>query len=74
MPLDLANKKGKPFSFHLGQGAVIKGWDVGIQGMAVGGERRLNIPAGLAYGKKGAAPDVPPNSPLIFDVKLLEIK
>ena len=45
---------------------MIKGWDVGVAGMAVGGERALNIPAPMAYGKKGAGPDVPPNAPLYF--------
>ena len=70
----LANKKGTPFSFKLGAGEVIKGWDIGIQGLAVGGERRVTIPANLGYGSKGAPPDIPPNSKLIFDVKMLEIK
>ncbi|KAF7165102.1 hypothetical protein CNMCM5623_009410 [Aspergillus felis] len=68
-----ANKKGKPFTFKLGKGEVIKGWDIGIAGMAVGGERRITIPSNLAYGKK-ALPGIPANSKLIFDVKLLEIK
>ncbi|CZT03352.1 hypothetical protein WAI453_012387 [Rhynchosporium graminicola] len=68
-----SNKKGKPFSFKLGTGEVIKGWDVGVAGMSVGGERRLTIPAHLAYGSK-AIPGIPANSTLIFDVKLLEIK
>ena len=68
-----ANKKGKPFSFKLGKGEVIKGWDIGVAGMAVGGERRITIPSHLAYGKKGV-PGIPGNSKLIFDVKLLEIK
>ncbi|KAI1640484.1 hypothetical protein F4809DRAFT_590346 [Biscogniauxia mediterranea] len=68
-----ANKKGKPFSFNAGAGEVIKGWDIGILGMAVGGERRLTIPAHLAYGSK-AQPGIPANSQLIFDVKLLGIK
>lgn len=68
-----ANKKGKPFTFKLGKGEVIKGWDIGIAGMAVGGERRITIPAHLAYGKR-ALPGIPANSKLIFDVKLLEIK
>jgi len=68
-----ANKSGKPFSFKLGAGEVIKGWDIGIDGMAVGGERRIIIPAHLAYGKK-AQPGIPANSTLVFDVKLLEIK
>ncbi|EHK50040.1 uncharacterized protein TrAtP1_007925 [Trichoderma atroviride] len=68
-----ANKKGKPFSFKIGRGQVIKGWDVGIVGMAIGGERRLTIPAHLAYGSK-SLPGIPANSQLTFDVKLLEIK
>ncbi|OJD24368.1 hypothetical protein ACJ73_04273 [Blastomyces percursus] len=68
-----ANKKGPPFSFKLGSGEVIKGWDIGIPGMAVGGERRVTIPSHLAYGKK-ALPGIPANSKLIFDVKLLDIK
>ncbi len=69
----IANKKGAPFSFKIGKGEVIKGWDVGIIGMTVGGERRLTIPAHLAYGSR-AIPGIPANSTLIFDVKLLEIK
>ncbi|QKX58808.1 uncharacterized protein TRUGW13939_05935 [Talaromyces rugulosus] len=68
-----SNKKGKPFSFKLGKGEVIKGWDIGIAGMAAGGERRITIPSHLAYGKKGV-PGIPGNSKLTFDVKLLEIK
>lgn len=69
----LANKKGKPFSFKLGKGEVIQGWDIGVAGMTVGGERRLTIPANLAYGSK-SMPGIPANSTLIFDIKLLEIK
>lgn len=68
-----ANKKGKPFAFKVGKGEVIKGWDVGVVGMSVGGERRLTIPAHLAYGSRGM-PGIPANSQLTFDVKLLEIK
>jgi FK506-binding nuclear protein len=68
-----ANKKGKPFSFKAGKGQVIKGWDIGVIGMAIGGERRLTIPAHLAYGSRGL-PGIPANSTLVFDVKLLEIK
>jgi len=67
------NKKGKPFSFKAGTGQVIKGWDIGVTGMAVGGERRLTIPAHLAYGSQ-KLPGIPANSELIFDVKLLAIK
>jgi len=67
------NTSGKPFTFHLGKGEVIKGWDEGIVGMQAGGERRLTIPANMAYGKK-AQSGIPANSTLIFEVKLLEIK
>jgi len=67
------NTSGKPFTFHLGKGEVIKGWDEGIVGMQAGGERRLTIPANMAYGKK-AQKDIPANSTLVFEVKLLEIK
>ncbi|OJJ45378.1 hypothetical protein ASPZODRAFT_153038 [Penicilliopsis zonata CBS 506.65] len=68
-----SNKKGKPFTFKLGKGEVIKGWDIGIAGMAVGGERRITIPSHLAYGKQ-SLPGIPANSKLIFDVKLVNIK
>ncbi|KAK4116896.1 hypothetical protein N656DRAFT_842281 [Canariomyces notabilis] len=68
-----SNKKGTPFTFKVGKGEVIKGWDIGIVGMSVGGERRLTIPAHLAYGSR-SMPGIPANSTLIFDVKLLEIK
>ena len=68
-----ANKGGKPFTFKLGAGEVIKGWDIGVAGMSAGSERRLTVPAHLAYGSK-AQPGIPANSTLIFDVKALEIK
>lgn len=71
--LNSANKSGKPFTFKLGAGEVIKGWEIGIAGLSIGGERRITIPAQLAYGSKGQ-PGIPANSTLIFDVKLLEIK
>jgi len=67
-----ANKKGKPFSFKVGDGSVIKGWDIGVQGMAVGGERRIIIPPKLAYGSK-SMPGIPANSELTFDLKLISI-
>jgi peptidylprolyl isomerase len=63
-----------PFEFTLGAGQVIPGWDSGIVGMRVGGQRRLIIPAHLAYGERSPSPDIPPNSALIFDVELLEIR
>jgi FK506-binding nuclear protein len=68
-----SNKKGKPFSFKLGTGEVIKGWDIGIAGMQVGGERRVTVPAHHAYGSQ-TLPGIPKNSTLIFDVKCVEIK
>ncbi|KAI9699883.1 MAG: peptidylprolyl isomerase fpr4 [Bogoriella megaspora] len=68
-----SNKKGKPFSFKLGINEVIKGWDIGVAGMSVGGERRITIPAQLGYGSKGHS-KIPPNSTLQFDIKLLAIK
>jgi FK506-binding nuclear protein len=67
-----ANKKGKPFSFKLGVGEVIKGWDIGVMGMTAGSERRLSIPAKHAYGNK-ALPDIPANSELIFDIKCISV-
>ncbi|KAK2463188.1 hypothetical protein APHAL10511_004843 [Amanita phalloides] len=67
------NTKGKPFTFQLGKGEVIKGWDEGVVGMHVGGERKLTIPSNLAYGKKSVT-GIPSDSTLIFEVKLLEIK
>ncbi|KAF8502284.1 hypothetical protein F5888DRAFT_1670954 [Russula emetica] len=68
-----SNTKGKPFSFRLGAGEVIKGWDEGIAGMKVGGERLLIVPPPLGYGKRKMT-DIPANSTLRFEVKLLEIK
>lgn len=68
------NTSGKPFSFKLGAGQVISGWDKGLIGMSVGSERRLTIPPAMAYGKSGAAPVIPPNATLVFDVKLVSLK
>ena len=63
----------EPFSFRLGAGQVIPGWDQGVQGMKVGGKRTLIVPAELGYGAQGAGP-IPPNSNLIFEVELLDVK
>lgn len=69
----LANKKGKPFSFKVGAGEVVKGFDIGVQGMQVGGERRITIPAKLGYGSKSPGKEIPANSDLVFDLKLLGV-
>ena len=63
-----------PFSFQLGAGRVIRGWDQGVPGMRVGGQRRLTIPPELAYGSAGAPPDIPPNATLVFDIELLSVQ
>jgi FKBP-type peptidyl-prolyl cis-trans isomerase len=71
---DSSVDRGEPFTFNLGGGQVIKGWDEGVAGMKVGGKRQLRIPPALAYGDRGAGGAVPPNATLIFDVDLLSVR
>jgi len=71
---DSSVDRGQPFSFPLGGGRVIRGWDEGVEGMKVGGKRKLTIPSDLGYGSRGAGGVIPPNAILIFDVELLGVK
>lgn len=71
---DSSVDRGQPFSFVLGQGRVIKGWEEGVNGMRVGEKRKLTIPPDLGYGAYGAGDAIPPNATLIFDVELLGIR
>ena len=68
---DSSKDRGQPFQFSLGAGEVIKGWDEGVQGMLVGGTRRLVIPSDLGYGARGAGGAIPPNATLLFEVDFL---
>jgi FKBP-type peptidyl-prolyl cis-trans isomerase len=71
---DSSLDRGSPFSFPLGAGRVIKGWDEGVAGMKVGGKRKLLIPASLGYGARGAGGVIPPNADLVFEVELLAVR
>ncbi|HEU5211598.1 MAG TPA: FKBP-type peptidyl-prolyl cis-trans isomerase [Gaiellaceae bacterium] len=70
---DASWNRGQPFEFRLGKGQVIQGWDTGVQGMRVGGRRRLTIPSAMAYGARGAGGVIQPHEPLIFVVDLLAV-
>ncbi len=70
---DASWNRGRPFEFKLGKGQVIPGWDVGVQGMRVGGRRKLTIPSAMAYGARGAGGAIKPHEPLVFVVDLLAV-
>ena len=71
---DSSRDRNDPFSFTLGAGMVIQGWDQGVAGMKVGGQRTLVIPSQLGYGARGAGSAIPPHSTLVFDVELLGVR
>ena len=71
---DSSKDRNDPFSFALGGGSVIRGWDEGVVGMKIGGKRKLTIPPHMGYGTRGAGGVIPPNATLVFEVELLDVK
>ena len=71
---DASWNRGQPFEFRLGKGQVIPGWDAGVEGMRVGGRRKLTIPSAMAYGARGAGGAIAPHEPLVFVVDLLSVE
>jgi FKBP-type peptidyl-prolyl cis-trans isomerase FkpA len=70
---DSSYKSGRPFSFRVGRGEVIKGFDMGVLGLKVGGKRKIDIPSELGYGARGAGGVIPPNQDLVFEIELVSI-
>jgi len=71
---DSSRDRNDPFTFRLGAGEVISGWDEGVAGMKVGGKRTLTIPPDMGYGRQGSGGVIPPNATLLFDVELLDVR
>ena len=72
--VDSSYDSGRPLSFTMGANEVVEGMESGVRGMKVGGKRTIIVPSRMGYGKRGAAPEVPPNSALVFDIELLEVR